>query len=129
MTASFIPSARETHEDRDKREFELPTKGPPNYVQSNLRSPALTPEECDLVVTVAGTDGVETIKRSFPCELLESMVNTVLSSSSRLLKYYETADQTTKSRLSLWIRISVLELWGVLMLIESNTPSGTDPKL
>jgi len=129
MTSSFIPDSRGTQEDRDTRVLELHKISPPKSVQSSLRLPALTPEECDLVVTVAGSDGVATIERSFPSKLLESMFNTVLSSSPGLLRYYETADQATESRLSLWIRISVLELWGALMLIESNIPSGTDPEL
>src|SRR5215467_9077725 len=53
MTSSFIPDSRGTQEDRDTRVLELHKISPPKSVQSSLRLPALTPEECDLVVTVA----------------------------------------------------------------------------
>lgn len=96
--AGVLPPKRTPEQDRD--------------LQKSFWPPALTPQEWELIGTVAGSEGASKIKGSLPVELLETMVATFLSSSPELLKHYEAADQATRSRLSAWIKYSVLELWG-----------------
>jgi hypothetical protein len=114
-----------------ERELEQRETGKPKYIQmiSSIfpgAAPELTPQEWELIGTIAGSDGAalkrlqSTVKRHLPSELLESMAITFLSSSPELQKYYETADQATRSRISLWIKHSVLEWWGFLILPDSK---------
>jgi hypothetical protein len=119
-----------------ERELEQREAGNPKYIQMSSSfyppgaAPELTPQEWELIATIAlSDDGAAqrrlqlTVNGHFPSELLESMATTFLCSSPELLKYYETADQSTRSRMSLWIKHSVLEMWGALMLRDSKASS------
>jgi hypothetical protein len=108
-----------------ERELEQRETGRPKYVQMGSSfypwaAPELTPQEWELIGTIGGSDGSDwaaikrlqaTVKDHLPSGLLESMVCTFMASSPELVQYYETADQSTRERMSWWTKCSVLEMW------------------